>query len=229
MKYVGWGGLAQAFDHRNTDWESEFRELSELLTPDEYAAARRSTQDSHYTPEFAVREIYTALEQLGFKGGRILDPALGTGHFIGAMPVEMAAQSKVTGCELDEITARIARQLYPDSMVIQRGYQNLRIPRGHFDAMVGNPPFGNQSVFDAEHPDLSKFSIHNYFIAKSMLSVRRGGVMAFVISRHFMDAASPEVRSFIADEAHFLGAVRLPESAFKASAGVEVTTDIVFL
>lgn len=229
VKYVGWGGLPQAFDHRNTEWKAEFQELAALLPKDDYEAARRSTQDAHYTPAPAVDAIYSALAGMGFDGGRILESAIGTGNFIGMMPESIKKNSKVTGVELDPVTAQIAKHLYPSASIINKGFQEVTIPSGYFDAAIGNPPFGNQRVFDSNHQDISQFSIHNYFIAKSLDKVREGGVIAEVVSSYFMDAADQRAREHIADRVHFLGAIRLPNTAFKQTAGAEVTTDIVFL
>lgn len=229
VKYVGWGGIPQAFDHRNGDWSKEFRELSQLLPREDYEAARRSTQDAHYTAKPVVEAIYAGLERIGFPGGRMLEPAMGTGHFIGLMPAAMRNASKVTGIELDPTTAGIAKHLYPESTVINKGYQQVTIPSGYFDLAVGNPPFGSQSVFDAEHRELSEFSIHNYFIGKSLDKVRDGGVVAVVVSNFFMDAGNSAAREWVADRAHLLGAIRLPNTAFKENALTDVTTDIVFL
>jgi N12 class adenine-specific DNA methylase/predicted RNA methylase len=229
VKYVGWGGLPQAFDHRNTEWKSEYQELVALLPKDDYEAARRSTQDAHYTPALAIDAIYTAVSEMGFDGGRILEPAIGTGNFVGLMPEAMQSKSKVTGVELDPVTAVIAKHLYPSASVINKGFQEVTIPSAYFDLAIGNPPFGNQRLFDSNHQDISQLSIHNYFIAKSLDKVREGGITAVVVSSYFMDAADTRAREHIADRAHFLGAIRLPNTAFKQNALTEVTTDIVFL
>jgi N12 class adenine-specific DNA methylase/predicted RNA methylase len=227
-RYVGWGGLPQAFDHRNADWRKEFEELSQVLTGDGYADARRSTQDAHYTPVEVIRGIYKGLGRLGFTGGRVADFGAGTGHFIGAMPDDMRATTEYTAVELDTVTAAIGQQLYPKAAYINRGFETVFVPSGHFDAVVGNPPFGQQSLYDADHRELSDFSIHNYFLAKSIDKLRPGGVMAVVVSRYFMDAANTAAREHIAERAHLLGAIRLPNTAFKENALTEVTTDIVF-
>jgi predicted RNA methylase len=225
VRYVGWGGIPQAFDHRNEEWRAEYQELAQLLSKDDYEAARRSTQDAHYTAQPVVEAIYSGLQRIGFDGGRMLEPAMGTGNFLGLMPQAMRDASKVTGIELDPATASIAKHLYPDSTVINRGYQDVAIPSGYFDLAVGNPPFGNQSIFDAEHRELSEFSIHNYFIGKTLDKVRDGGVVAVVVSNFFMDAQNSTAREWIADRAHLLGAMRLPNTAFKENALTEVTTD----
>lgn len=229
VRYVGWGGLPQAFDHNHSNWQKEFHELSALLSESEYEAARRSTQDAHYTSEAVIKGIYQGLQQLGFQGGKILEPAAGIGNFIGLTPETMRRSSRFTAIELDPVTAAIAKNLYPSATVINKGLESTTIPTGNFDLMVGNPPFGSQSLYDPKHKDLSKFSIHNYFIAKSLDKVREGGLMAFVVSRYFLDAENSAAREYIAERAHFLGAIRLPNTAFKRNALTEVTTDIVFL
>lgn len=229
VRYVGWGGLPQAFDHRNDEWRKEYAELSSLLEKEEYEAARRSTQDAHYTAKPVIDAIYHGLNRLGFSGGKILEPSVGAGHFIGLLPEQYRDNSKVTGIELDPVTAKIAKHLYPSSTIINKGFQEVTIPANYFDIAVGNPPFGNQSVYDSQHKDISDFSIHNYFIAKSLDKVRDGGIVAVVVSSYFMDAQNPSAREHIAERAKLLGAIRLPNDAFKKNALTEVTTDIVFL
>lgn len=229
IKYVGWGGLPQAFDHRNEDWSKEFTELSSLLSSEEYDAARRSTQDAHYTPALVVDSIYAGLARFGFEGGNLLDPAVGSGHFIGLVPESMRDNTKVTGIELDSLTARIASALYPESSIINKGFQDIVIPKNRFDAVIGNFPFGSQTVYDENYPELAKFSIHNYFTAKSIDNIRPGGLMAMVVSSYFMDGSETKAREYVAEQAHFLGAIRLPNNAFKKNALTEVTTDIIFL
>lgn len=229
VRYVGWGGIPQAFDHRNADWHNEFVELSSLLSKEEYEAARRSTQDAHYTAPKVIEAIYAGLSRIGFEGGKLAEPSVGIGNFIGLMPQSMRQKTKVTGIELDPTTAAIARHLYPSATIINKGYQDVTIPSGYFDAAVGNPPFGNQSLYDPNHRDLSEFSIHNYFIAKTLDKLRDGGVAPFVVSNFFMDAQNGAAREWIAERAHLLGAIRLPNTAFKENALTEVTTDIVFL
>lgn len=228
LRYVGWGGLPQAFDPSNAEWKKEYSELSLLLEGKEYEAARRSTQDAHYTAEGVIRGIFAGLEKIGFQGGRILEPAAGTGHFIGLLPDSMRESTRFTAIELDPTTARIGTHLYPDATHIQRGFQDVVIPTGIFDAVVGNPPFGNQPLFDPNHKEFRGFSIHNYFMAKSLDKLREGGVMAFVVSRYFMDAKSNPARDYIAERAKLLGAIRLPCTAFKQNALTEVTTDVLF-
>ncbi|MFX1768009.1 DEAD/DEAH box helicase family protein [Paraburkholderia sp. A1RI-2L] len=229
VRYVGWGGLPQAFDMRNTDWEKEYKELAALLPQAEYEAARRSTQDAHYTSQTIIQGMYQAVERLGFAQGRILEPASGIGHFIGLQPAHIREQSSVTAIELDPTTAAIAKALYPHSTVINRGFQEVAVPSNMFDLAIGNPPFGNQKLYDPRHKDLSDFTIHNYFIAKSLDAVRPGGVVAVVVSNFFMDAGVSPAREHIAERANLIGAIRLPNNAFKQNAMTEVTTDIVFL
>jgi N12 class adenine-specific DNA methylase/predicted RNA methylase len=229
VRYVGWGGIPQAFDHRNTEWRSEYQELAELLPKEEYEAARRSTQDAHYTAQPVIEAMYQALGRFGYTGGRTLEPAVGSGNFVGLMPEALRERSRVTAVELDPVTARIAKHLYPSASIINKGFQEVTIPGGYFDLAIGNPPFGSQSVYDAHHRDISSFSIHNYFISKSLDKVRHGGLVAVVVSNYFMDARDSAARSHIADRAHLVGAIRLPNTAFKKNALTEVTTDIVFL
>ncbi len=229
VKYVGWGGLPQAFDHRNNDWRAEYQQLADILPKEQYEAARRSTQDAHYTSQPVIEAMYAGVARLGFTGGRVLESALGTGHFIGLMPQALAERSQITGIELDPTTASIASHLYPTATVINKGFQDVTIPARYFDLAIGNPPFGNQTLFDAQHRELGEFSIHNYFIAKSLDKVRDGGVVAVVVSSYFMDAANNAAREWVSDRAHMLGAIRLPNTAFKENALTEVTTDIVFL
>lgn len=228
VRYVGWGGLPQAFDHQNKDWSAEFHELASVLDDAEYQAARRSTQDAHYTSQQIIGGIYAGLQRLGFTGGRIEEPAAGIGHFVGLMPEPMRQASHVTAIELDPLTARIFGQLYPESTIINKGYQDVAIPHDYFDVAIGNPPFGSQSVFDPQHRDISDFSIHNYFIAKSLDKIRPGGLIGMVVSSYFMDAQNPAAREWIADRANLIGAIRLPNTAFKQNALTEVTTDILF-
>ena len=229
VRYVGWGGLPQVFDPKNEKWANEFRELQGLLSPDEYAKARRSTQDAHYTSETVIRGIYDGLERIGLGTGeklRILEPSSGIGNFIGLCPEDFKA--KFMAVELDPTTSAIAQYLYPESQHLNIGFQNSNIRAGGIDAVVGNPPFGQQSLFDPDYPELRRFSIHNYFLAKSVDLLREGGVAAFVVSRFFMDSVDPSAREQIAQKADFLGAIRLPETAFRRNALTDVTTDIVF-
>ena len=229
VRYVGWGGLPQVFDAKNEQWAAEYREMQGLLAPDIYAAARRSTQDAHYTSETVIRGIYEGLSRLGLGTGeplRILEPSAGIGNFIGLCPEHFNA--KFLAVELDPTTSAIARYLYPKALHINNGFQNTNNKSTSFDAVVGNPPFGNQSLYDPDFPELRKFSVHNYFLAKSISLLREGGVAAFVVSRYFMDAVDSSAREHISQYADFLGAVRLPETAFRQNALTDVTTDIVF-
>ena len=229
VRYVGWGGLPQVFDAKNEQWAAEYREMQGLLSPDDYAAARRSTQDAHYTSETVIRGIYQGLSRLGLGTGeplRILEPSAGIGNFIGLCPELFNA--KFLAVELDPTTSAIAKYLYPKALQINNGFQNTNSKATIFDAVVGNPPFGNQSLYDPDFPEMRKFSVHNYFLAKSINLLREGGVAAFVVSRYFMDAVDSSAREHISQYADFLGAVRLPETAFRQNALTDVTTDIVF-
>lgn len=229
VRYVGWGGLPQVFDAKNEQWVAEYRELQGLLSPDDYAAARRSTQDAHYTSEAVIRGIYQGLSRLGLGTGeplRILEPSAGIGNFIGLCPELFNA--KFLAVELDPTTSAIAKYLYPKALHINNGFQHTNSKATIFDAVVGNPPFGNQSLYDPDFPELRKFSVHNYFLAKSISLLREGGVAAFVVSRYFMDAVDSSAREHIAGQADLLGAIRLPETAFRQNALTDVTTDIVF-
>ena len=225
-KYVGWGGIPNAFDDSKPDWADEYAELKDALTPDEYSAARASTLNAHYTSPTVIRSIYEALGNMGFKTGNILEPAMGVGNFFGMLPEDMR-ESKLYGVELDSITGRIARQLYPKADITVAGFETTD-RRDFFDVAVGNVPFGNYKVIDRAYDKLG-FNIHNYFFAKTLDQVRPGGIVAFVTSKYTMDAKSPEVRKYLAQRAELLGAIRLPNNAFKANAGTEVTSDIIFL
>ena len=229
VKYVGWGGMPQIFDPEKQDWAKEHAELKALLTADEYAAARRSTQDAHYTSETVVRAMWAAMERLGFIGGKLLEPSVGIGHFFGMMPQALAKRAQSSGVELDPLTAQIAQALYPKIRVAQQGFQDFGVPNGYYDGVIGNPPFGDQKLFDGERKHLNDFSIHNYFIAKAVDITRPGGVVAVVVSRYFMDSSHKAARSYIDKHAKLLGAIRLPNTAFKENANTEVVTDIVFL
>lgn len=222
-KYVGWGGLADCFDPKH----SRYEELKGLLSETEYAAARESTLTAFYTPPVVIRSIYAALGQMGFRQGNVLEPACGVGHFLGMLPDSMA-ESKVYGVELDDISGRIARQRYPRSSVSVRGYEKMDFPDNFFDAAVGNVPFGQFKVQDRRYDRLN-LSIHEYFFAKTLDKVRPGGVVAFVTSSYTMDKRTSNVRKYIAQRAELLGAIRLPNDTFKAAAGTEVVSDILFL
>ena len=222
-KYVGWGGLADCFDPRHINYEG----LRSLLTEEEYAAARESTLTAFYTPPVVIRSIYAALGQMGFRQGNVLEPACGVGHFLGMLPEGMA-ESKVYGVELDDVSGRIARQLYPRSSISVRGYEKMDFPDNFFDVAVGNVPFGQFKVQDRRYNRLN-LSIHEYFFAKTLDKVRPGGVVAFVTSSYTMDKRTSNVRKYIAQRAELLGAIRLPNDTFKAAAGTEVVSDILFL
>ncbi|QIB70753.1 DEAD/DEAH box helicase family protein [Aminipila butyrica] len=226
-EYVGWGGLADVFDQGKNAWSNEYLELKELLSPDEYSHARGSTLNAHYTSPTIIEGIYNALDNLGFKKGSILDPALGTGRFFGMLPEKMQ-DSKLYGVELDSITGRIARQLYPHADIKIAGFENTNYPTDFFDVAVGNVPFGQYKVVDKAY-DKHNFLIHDYFFAKALEKVRPGGIIVFITSKGTMDKQSPMVRKYIAQRAELLGAVRLPNTAFKENAGTEVTSDIIFL
>ena len=225
-QYVGWGGLADAFDPDKDSWAREYTQLKELLTPEEYAAARASTLNAHYTSPTVIRAIYDAVEQMGFRTGNILEPSCGVGNFFGMLPESMQG-SRLYGVELDSITGRIARQLYPGANITVAGFETTS-QRDFYDLAVGNVPFGNYRVNDKAYNQLG-FSIHNYFFAKALDQVRPGGIVAFVTSRFTMDSKDSTARKHLAERADLLGAVRLPNNAFKANAGTEVVSDILFL
>ena len=224
--YVGWGGLADAFDERKGNWATEYLELKTVLTPEEYAAARASTLNAHYTSPTVIHAIYDAVEQMGFRQGNILEPSMGVGNFFGLLPESMQ-QSRLYGVELDSISGRIAKKLYPNAEITVAGFETTD-RRDFYDLAVGNVPFGDYKVNDKPYNKLG-FSIHNYFFAKALDQVRPGGVVAFVTSRYTMDAKSPEARKYLAQRAELLGAIRLPNNAFRANAGTDVVSDILFL
>jgi N12 class adenine-specific DNA methylase len=229
VRYVGWGGLPQAFDARNEKWAAEYQELQSLLAPDEYVKARRSTQDAHFTSETVIKGIYQGLNVMGLQGSgplRVLEPSAGIGNFMGLLPQGYDADFLTV--ELDPTTAAISKYLYPKARHLNNGFQNVELQGARFDLVVGNPPFGKQTLYDPNFPELRNFSIHNYFLAKSLSLLRPGGIGAFVVSRFFMDAADPAAREHIAEYADLLGAVRLPETAFRQNALTDVTTDILF-
>ncbi len=226
-QYVGWGGLADAFDETKANWANEYQELKNLLSQQEYASARESTLNAHYTSPVIIRSIYEALEKMGFEKGNILEPAMGIGNFFGMLPEKMQ-ESRLYGVELDGITGRIARQLYPKADIKISSFEKTDYPNDFFDVAVGNVPFGQYKVADKKY-DKNNFLIHDYFFAKALDRVRPGGVVAFVTSKGTMDKKSPEVRKYLAQRAELLGAVRLPNTAFKENAGTEVTSDILFL
>ena len=225
-QYVGWGGLPNAFDDSTDAWASEYSELKNLLTEDEYTAARASTLNAHYTSPTVIKAMYDALRNMGFQSGNILEPALGVGNFFGMLPEDMR-DSRLYGTELDSISGRIAQQLYPQAHIKVAGFETTD-RRDFYDVAIGNVPFGNYKVLDKPYDKLG-FNIHNYFFAKSLDQVRSGGIVAFVTSKYTLDAQSPEVRKYLAQRADLLGAIRLPNNAFTRNAGTEVTTDIIFL
>ena len=226
-KYVGWGGIPEAFDERAGSWQSEYTMLKNILTPEEYAAARESTLTAFYTPPEVITAIYKAMEQMGFKEGNLLEPSCGIGNFIGMLPQSMQ-DSKVYGIELDTISAGIAQQLYQKSSIAAQGFEKVNVPDSFFDGVIGNVPFGDFKVSDKRY-DKNNFLIHDYFFAKSLDKLRPGGVMALVTSKGTMDKENPSVRKYIAQRAELLGAIRLPNDTFKGNAGTEVVSDILFL
>lgn len=226
-KYVGWGGIPEAFDERAGSWQSEYAMLKNILTPEEYAAARESTLTAFYTPPEVITAIYKAMEKMGFKEGNLLEPSCGIGNFIGMLPKSME-NAKVYGVELDTISAGIAQQLYQKSSIAAQGFEEVNVPDSFFDGVIGNVPFGDFKVSDKRY-DKYNFLIHDYFFAKSLDKLRPGGVMALVTSKGTMDKANSSVRKYIAQRAELLGAIRLPNNTFKGNAGTEVVSDILFL
>ena len=226
-KYVGWGGLADAFDETKSAWAKEYAELKTLLSEEEYISARESTLNAHYTSPVIIQEIYRTLQRMGFTKGNLLEPSMGIGNFFGMLP-ETMRESHLYGVELDSLTGRIARLIYPKANITVDGYEKTAFPNDFFDAAVGNVPFGQYKVADKKY-DKYNFLIHDYFFGKTLDQVRPGGVIAFVTSKGTMDKENPKVRKYIAQRAELLGAVRLPNTTFKANAGTEVTSDILFL
>ena len=226
-QYVGWGGLADAFDESKSAWANGYQELKGLLSEQEYTSARESTLNAHYTSPAIIRSIYEALDKMGFEKGNVLEPAMGIGNFFGMLPEKMQ-DSRLYGVELDGITGRIAKQLYPNADIKITGFEKTDYPNDFFDVAIGNVPFGQYKVADKQY-DKQNFLIHDYFFAKTLDKVRPGGVVALVTSKGTMDKKSPEVRKYLAQRAELLGAVRLPNTAFKENAGTEVTSDILFL
>lgn len=227
-KYVGWGGLAQAFDERNVAWQNEYKELKDILSIEEYAAAKGSVLNAHYTSKTVIDGIYKALTRFGVKGNnRILEPAMGTGNFFGFMPQEIASGAKLYGVELDRVTGKIATKLYPQAKIQIKGFEETAFQDNSFDLMVTNVPFGGYTVFD---PDYNKYNfyIHDYFIAKGIDKIKPNGLMAVITSKGTMDKQNPSIRKYIADRAELVGAIRLPNTAFKQTANTEVVTDILF-
>lgn len=226
-RYIGWGGMPQAFDSENSDWSKEYAELKGLLSADEYSDAQSSTLSSFYTSPTVIKGIYTALSSMGFTTGNILEPSCGVGNFFGLLPEEMSG-SNLYGVELDSISGRIAKQLYPHADIQNVGYENSELPDNFFDVVIGNIPFGSYKVSDKRYNNLN-YNIHDYFIAKSLDKVRAGGVIAVVTSSGTMDKQNPSIRRYIAQRAELLGAIRLPNNTFKENANTEVTADILFL
>ena len=226
-QYVGWGGLPEVFDEQNTNWSSEYLELKNLLTKEEYNSARASTLTSFYTPPIVIKAMYQALENMGFKTGNILEPSCGIGNFIGAMP-EQLANSKVYGVELDSITGKIAKQLYQTFNIKVQGFETVDLPDSFFDVAIGNVPFGDFKVLDKRY-EKNKFLIHDYFFAKAIDKVRPNGVIAFITSKGTMDKDNSSFRKYISQRADLIGAIRLPDNTFTKNAGTKVTSDIIFL
>lgn len=226
-KYVGWGGLADAFDESKDTWAEEFKELYVTLTPEEYSAAKATTLNAHYTSPTVIRAMYDALGQMGFEGGNILEPSMGIGNFFGMLPEEMQ-NSRLYGVELDSITGRIAKQLYQKADITVDGFQKTAYPNDFFDVVIGNVPFGNYGVADKKY-DKHHFQIHDYFLAKSIDQVRPGGVVAVITSSGTMDKQNASAREYLAERADLLGAIRLPNNAFRRNAGTDVVADILFL
>ena len=226
-RYVGWGGIPEAFDERAGAWHTEYAMLKNILTPEEYASARESTLTAFYTPPEVSTAIYKVLEQMGFQEGNLLEPSCGIGNFIGMLPKSME-NAKVYGVELDTISAGIAQQLYQKSSIAAQGFEEVNVPDSFFDGIIGNVPFGDFKVSDKRY-DKYNFLIHDYFFAKSLDKLRPGGVMALVTSKGTMDKENSNVRKYIAQRAELLGAIRLPNDTFKGNAGTEVVSDILFL
>ena len=226
-RYVGWGGIAQAFDERNEGWQKEYAELKELLSTSEYADARETINTAFYTSPVITQAVYGALDKFGFRKGTILEPALGVGHFFGTLPENMQ-ESRLYGVEKDDISGRIAKLLYPKAQIKVRGFEETQYPDNFFDVAVGNVPFGDYKLYDAKYAK-HNFRIHDYFFAKALDKVRPGGIVAFITSKGTLDKANPAVRKYLVERAELLGAIRLPNTAFKDSAGTDVTSDIIFL
>ena len=228
-KYVGWGSLAKAFDKNDPKWAAEYQELSQLLSPEEYRQARASVNDAFYTSPTIIDGIYEALGNFGFEGGAVLEPAMGIGNFFGRMPAEMQENSRLYGVEIDSISGRIAKALYPDADIAIQGFEKNSFQNGCFDVAVGNVPFGELGFRDTVH-DTTK--LHDFFFAEALDKLKNGGIMAFVTSAGTLDKRDESTRQMLADKADFIGAIRLPggkNGAFKDNAGTEVTTDIIFL
>jgi N12 class adenine-specific DNA methylase len=228
-KYVGWGALKGVFDKANTKYAKQYAELKGLLTEEEWRSALASVRNAHFTSPAVVKNIFAALNRLGFKGGRILEPAMGSGNFFGLMPAPLRNKSTLHGVELDNITSRLAKYLYPNAIIATNtGFQEYSVPSGYFDVAIGNPPFGEETITDKDRNPYSGFSIHNYFLARMLDKTREGGIVQAVVSNSFLDSIDSKARQYMADRANLIGAVRLPNTAFKESAGTEVVTDILF-
>ena len=230
-RYVGWGAMPNAFEHWPPDeWKKVAHEVKQLLTEDEYESARASTPNAHFTSPQVITAVWDGMQRLGLKpGAQILEPSLGVGHFFGLMPHAVFPGAKKTGVELDSVTARIAAKLYPDATIFAKGFEETALPDNFFDAVVGNVPFGDYGVHDPAYKRTLTRAIHDYFFAKSLDKLRPGGVMALITSRYTMDKQDSTIRDYLAERADLVGAIRLPNTAFKANAGTEVTTDILFL
>src|SRR5580658_4082029 len=228
VKYVGWGAMPQVFDVDNTDWRKEPSRLSEILSHEEHRSARATTLNAHYTAPTVIGAMYRAAERFGFKGGRVLEPACGIGHFVGLMPEDMLRHSTVTGIEIDPLTARIAKALYPDADIRAQAFEQTKLADGFYDLAISNVPFGDYTVHDPRFNNY-KFSIHDYFFAAALEKVRPGGLLMFITSRGTMDKLDSTLRELLSTRTELLGAIRLPNNAFKKNAGTEVTTDIVML
>jgi hypothetical protein len=231
-RYSGWGALANVFHpYPRSDWQEIARDVKENLTPEEYDSARASTPNAHFTSPLVINTLWQAMERFGLTpGANVLEPSLGVGHFFGLMPESLLPGCRRTGVELDGITARIAKQLYPDATIFAKGFEETTLPDNFFDAVIGNIPFGNYPVHDPAYKNSPVTrTIHDYFLAKSLDKLRAGGVMALITSRYTMDKQDSTIRRYLSDRADLIGAIRLPNTAFKANAGTEVTTDILFL
>lgn len=229
-RYVGWGGIPQAFDQQNGEWAKEYAELKELLTPEEWDSANESTQYAHYTSQEIISGMYDALKRMGFTGGKLMEPGSGVGNFIGLMPEELRSVSRFTAVERERIAGGIAKMLYPNQNVQQQDFRKFNAQDGYFDVAIGNPPFASQTLTDLTgRKHLSGLSVHNYFFAKSVDMLRDGGILAMVVSNSFMDAKRDKARQYIGERTELLGAIRMPNNAFAKNANTEVTTDIIFL
>lgn len=226
-KYVGWGGLSEAFDETKSNWSNEYHELKSLLSEEEYNAARESTLTAFYTPPVVIESIYSIIERFGFHHGNILEPACGTGNFLGKLPASMES-SKLYGIELDSITGRIAKQLYQKANIAVEGYEKTSLPDSFFDIAIGNVPFGQFKVSDKRYDRLN-FNIHDYFFAKTIEKIRPGGLILFVTSKYTMDKANSSVRKYINERCELLGAIRLPNDTFSESANTKAVSDILIL